>query len=137
MLVVLVVGCVSRFAVVGALKHGFTVIVSIIRPENSHCALTQQGAWQLRGLSTVRLLLWLRKEKILRLSKASKVKRSAMPTFDAFFEEWLECKQVAKPTRTSTVKPIVILTDYISKAIGSLLLKDVTRAVLFARLSKV
>lgn len=60
-----------------------------------------------------------------------------MPTFDAFFEEWLEWKQVAKPARTSTVKPIVILTDYISKAIGSLLLKDVTRAVLFAHLSKV
>lgn len=35
-------GCVSRFAVVGALKHGFTVIVSIIRPENSHWVLTQQ-----------------------------------------------------------------------------------------------
>ncbi|MCO4198268.1 Arm DNA-binding domain-containing protein [Aeromonas hydrophila] len=47
------------------------------------------------------------------VAKSSKVKRSAMPTFDAFFEEWLEWKQVAKLARTSTVKPIVILTDYI------------------------
>lgn len=72
------------------------------------------------------------------VAKASKVKRSAMPTFDAFFEEWLEWKQVAKPARTSTVEAYRHTHRlYISKAIGSLLLKDVTRAVLFAHLSKV
>lgn len=72
------------------------------------------------------------------VAKASKVKRSAMPTFDAFFEEWLEWKQVAKPARASTVEAYRHTHRlYISKAIGSLLLKDVTRAVLFAHLSKV
>ena len=70
------------------------------------------------------------------VAKASKVKRSAMPTFDAFFEEWLEWKQVAKPARASTVEAYRHTHRlYISKAIGSLLLKDVTRAVLFAHLS--
>ncbi|MEH8119783.1 integrase family protein [Aeromonas allosaccharophila] len=72
------------------------------------------------------------------VAKASKVKRSAMPTFDAFFEEWLEWKQVAKPARASTVAAYRHTHRlYISKAIGRLLLKDVTRAVLFAHLSKV
>ncbi|MFQ2041268.1 tyrosine-type recombinase/integrase [Aeromonas sp. s11] len=72
------------------------------------------------------------------VAKASKVKRSAMPTFDAFFEEWLEWKQVAKPARASTIEAYRHTHRlYISKAIGSLLLKDVTRAVLFAHLSKV
>ena len=72
------------------------------------------------------------------VAKASKAKRSAMPTFDAFFEEWLEWKQAAKPARASTVEAYRhIHRLYISKAIGSLLLKDVTRAVLFAHLSKV
>ncbi len=72
------------------------------------------------------------------VAKASKVKRSAMPTFDAFFEEWLEWKQVARPARASTVEAYRHTHRlYISKAIGSLLLKDVTRAVLFAHLSKV
>ncbi|WP_077999180.1 tyrosine-type recombinase/integrase [Edwardsiella tarda] len=70
--------------------------------------------------------------------KASKVKRSAMPTFDVFFEEWLEWKQVVKPARSSTVEAYRHTHRlYISKALGSLLLKDVTRAVLFAHLSKV
>ncbi|MGL5154089.1 MAG: hypothetical protein ACRC9H_04035, partial [Aeromonas veronii] len=46
-------------------------------------------------------------------------------------------KQVARPARASTVEAYRHTHRlYISKAIGSLLLKDVTRAVLFAHLSK-
>jgi len=71
-------------------------------------------------------------------ARAAKVKRLAMPTFDAFFEEWLAWKQVAKPARESTVEAYRHTHRlYISKGVGSLLLKDVTRAVLFAHLSKV
>lgn len=72
------------------------------------------------------------------VARAEKVKRLAMPTFDLFFEEWLAWKQVAKPARESTVEAYRhAYSLYISKGIGSLLLKDVTRAVLFAHLSKV
>ncbi|GJA62683.1 hypothetical protein KAM351_12940 [Aeromonas caviae] len=72
------------------------------------------------------------------VARAEKVKRLAMPTFDLFFEEWLAWKQVAKPARGSTVEAYRhAYSLYISKGIGSLLLKDVTRAVLFAHLSKV
>lgn len=71
-------------------------------------------------------------------ARASKVKRSAMPTFNAFFEEWLAWKQITKPARASTVEAYRHAHGlYLSKAIGGLTLKDVTRAVLFAHLSKV
>lgn len=72
------------------------------------------------------------------VAKASKLKRLAMPTFDTFFEEWLEWKQIAKPARVSTIEAYRhIHRLHISKALGSLLLKDVTRSVLFSHLSKI
>ncbi len=72
------------------------------------------------------------------VARAAKVKRSTMPTFDNLFEEWLTWKQAAKPARDTTIESYRhIHRLYLSKGIGGLLIKDVTRAVLFTHLSKI
>ncbi|MEA9427414.1 MULTISPECIES: tyrosine-type recombinase/integrase [Aeromonas] len=71
-------------------------------------------------------------------AKTAKAKRSTIPTVDAFFEEWLIWKQASKPARESTIEAYRhAFLLYISKDIGSLLLTNITRAVLFAQLSKI
>ena len=72
------------------------------------------------------------------VARAAKAKLREMPTFGSFFTEWLEWKQATKPARVSTIESYChTYRRFLQKALGGLLVKDVSRSLLFTLLSKV